>query len=100
MSFAAMGRCLARPFSEMRIAAAISVAIVMKEFHLVDMHHHFRYAGTQEGIFAGAFANAASAGVLRNIDHWRKAPHNAVGRGPSGGHPGALLDQFHIPDSG
>ncbi len=46
----------------------------------------FGHAGAEEGIFAGAFHDAAPAGITGDVDHGSEGPLDAGGAGFAGGH--------------
>ena len=56
-----------------------------------------RHAGAEEGIFAGAFHDAAPARITRDVDHGGEGPLDAGGAGFAGGHGLRLLGEQRDP---
>ena len=60
----------------------------------------FGHAGAQEGIFAGAFHDAAPACVAGDVDHGAEGPADAGGGGFAGGHALGFFGHGGIPRGG
>ena len=60
----------------------------------------FGHAGAEEGIFAGAFHDAAPAGIAGDVDHGSEGPVDAGGAGFAGGHGLRVLGGRGVPTGG
>ena len=58
------------------------------------------HAGAEEGIFAGAFHDAAPAGIARDVDHGSEGPLDAGGAGFASGHGLSFFGNSGVPTGG
>ena len=91
---------LGGPVSREMLYACEDGGVGPKVFSLITPHHCLRYAGRKEGVFSGAFGNAAPAGVGADIAHGRECPGNPEGRCFKGRNPCELFHGVHVPGAG
>ncbi len=58
------------------------------------------HRGAEKGVFTGAFHHTPPARVAGNVDHGRKGPMHAAGRGFDGGGTGGAVGKVGVPGCG